>query len=146
VDGARALGWVGESTEQQVATAYKLSQKNGGWVRTGDGGGEFEEWTEYRLIVKARCCGEWELPNGDLLTGYEIPVSEEVYRRHTAGSRISIVELPGEPYPSHRLSINVKENTRSDSIGAVFWTVIAFAMVLKMRKTLVLLELENARE
>lgn len=141
--GAWALGWIGESTEKRVSTAHKHSYENGAWVRTGDGGGEFEEWTEYYLIVEATCCGEWEFPDGTILTGYEIPVSQEAYRGHTVGSWVSVVDLPGEPYPSHRLSTNVKENTKFDIAAGAFWIAIAFVAVLKMRRRLVLLELRN---
>jgi len=144
--GARALGWIGESTERSLATAHKLSYDTGEWVRTGDGGGEFEGRTEYRLIVRERCCGEWELRDGTLLTGYEIPVSKEVYLHHRVGSTVSIVDLPGEPYPSHRLSVNVETEIPSYAIGVALWTGLALVAVLKMRKQLVMLELQNVEE
>lgn len=139
--GARALGWVGPSTERLATTVHKLAAERGAWARTGDGGGDFETWTEYSLVVSGDCCGEWELPGGGTVVGDEVPVSEDVYDGHRVGTPISIVALPGADYPNLRLSKGVEKSTRDGLFFALLWGIVAVAGLLGVRRRLVDLSL-----
>lgn len=137
--GASALGWIGPSTPRVATTVHKFSAEQGAWVRTGDGAGDLETWTEYGLVVSGDCCGEWEVPGRGTVVGDEVSVSEDVYDGHRVGSRISIVELPGARYPNLRLSQSVEKSTRNGLFFASIWGIASFAGLLGMRRQLVAL-------
>jgi hypothetical protein len=112
--GARSLGWIGAGTGRAVRTIDKDFSN-------------YDGHRDFRLIVRDQKNPilEWELPNGKVVQGFEVPVSEEVYERHRVGSRISIVELPGESYPNYRLEETAKEQVPWNAAFAVMWSALA---------------------
>ena len=86
---------------------------------------------------------EMELHDGSTIWGFYVPVNREAYDKHRVGDRISVVELPGEPYPFHRLTERARAQVRDASIFAAFWGIVAaWSLLIAQRDYL---KTENAK-
>lgn len=82
---------------------------------------------DVRLVVQdsEMEIAELELRDGRTVRGFEVPISREFYDQHRVGDRISVVELPGEPYPFHCLTESAKDQVRGALVSAAFWAFAA---------------------
>ena len=120
--GARALGWIGVGTglvAKTLAKDYSVYAPN-----------------EYRLIVRDPQDGvvEWEMHDGKIVMGTEVLVSREAYDEHVIGTFVSVVDLPGGLYPSHRLKEAVEERFPESLVFATAWAVVALFGLRQLRK------------